>query len=207
MKKLLSVLVAVMMLSFVSVLAVRAAETPADVFAYSRVQVVNAAGQTVEGISIDGFRGAGQRDIVIPSQIENLPVLKIGYRAFNESYILNSAVLPEGLLEIDPYAFHECEVLRDVNIPSTVLRIGNSAFDECKMVRAFTIPQGLTVLEPEVFSDCDSLGSVVIPAKVTRIERKAFDGCNSLASVTIPAGVTSPSTPTNAPAPSKFPRR
>ena len=117
MKKLLSVLAAVMMLSFVSVLAVRAAETPADVFAYSRVQVVNAAGQTVEGISIDGFRGAGQRDIVIPSQIENLPVLKIGYRAFDESYILNSAVLPEGLLEIDPYAFHECEVLRDVNIP------------------------------------------------------------------------------------------
>ena len=109
---------------------VQAAETPADAFMYSRVSVVNAAGQSVQGISIDGFRGAGERDIVIPGQIEGLPVLKIGYRAFNESYVLNSAVLPEGLLEIEPYAFHECEFLRDINIPSTVIRIGMSAFDE-----------------------------------------------------------------------------
>ena len=123
-QKSLAVLLAVLA-AFTAVCAfAQPAATPADVFSYTRADVQNADGQTVQGIVINGFRGAGERDVVVPAQIEGLPVLKIGYRAFNESYILSSIVLPEGLLEIEPYAFHECEVLRSINIPSTVIRIG-----------------------------------------------------------------------------------
>ena len=75
---------------------------------------------------ITGYIGS-DFDIVIPSEIENRPVVEIDAEAF-EGYDLKSVVIPQSVTIIDYGAFHSCDLLEKIIVPDTLEYLGKEAF-------------------------------------------------------------------------------
>ena len=101
--------------------------------------------------------------LVIPDEIEGLPVTSI-----------------------KELAFFDCGSLRSIIIPEGVTSIGDSAFSCCTMLNSITIPDSVTSIEDRAFCDCSSLTSITIPNSVTSIGDGAFIGCRNLILITMP---------------------
>ena len=68
---------------------------------------------------------------VIPSLIDNKPVVGIGYEAFLNCAGLTSITIPSSVTTIAQRAFYGCIGLTSVAIPSSVSTIGHHAFYGC----------------------------------------------------------------------------
>lgn len=102
-------------------------------------------------------------DMVVPDNINGVPVTAIG-----------------------PNAFSKCFTLKSVTIPSSVKKVGSCAFDSCTELTAVSMEDGgVVTIESMAFNDCDELVTVYIPDSVMSIEKMAFHDCSSLKSVTI----------------------
>lgn len=101
-------------------------------------------------------------DVVIPDNIDGLPVTSIGGYAFYACAKLKSIKIPDSITDIGAFSFYKCDSLESVNIPSSVKLIGNGAF-YC----------------------CSALKSIVLPDSVTDIAEIAFYGCPKLIAVTV----------------------
>lgn len=128
-------------------------------------------------------------DIVIPSEINGLPLLISNAYSGNES--ITSAVLPDGLTSVPSSAFAGCTRLASITIPESVTSIGSYAFSNCTRLASITIPAVVTSIEGSTFYRCSSLASITMQEGVTSIGNSAFYGCTSLAGMVIPESVTS----------------
>ena len=81
--------------------------------------------------------------IVIPSEIDGLPVK-----------------------EIDSYAFDGCSGITSVYVPGSVELIGQRAFRDCTSLESVTLCDGLLRIRGYAFEGCTSLTSIVIPSTV-----------------------------------------
>lgn len=81
------------------------------------------------GITITKYNGKSKSP-QIPERIDNLPVIKIGKRAFAESAI-SSVTIPSSCKTIDWFAFYGCFSLTSVYITDSVSIIEYGAFDSC----------------------------------------------------------------------------
>ena len=140
-------------------------------------------------VEITGYTGDTE-EVVIPAEIDGLPVTSIGYSAFSFCTSLTSITIPDSVTSIGHSAFNSCESLNSISIPDSVTSIGIAAFQYCSSLTSITIPVGVTSIEDNTFYECSSLSSILIPDSVTNIGHNAFSGCASLTSVTIPDGVT-----------------
>jgi len=111
---------------------------------------------TVNGaVIITGYHGAGG-DLGIPSSINSLPVVSIGYAAFSS-----------------------CGSLTSVTIPDSVTNLGNYAFGWCNNLTSVTIGNGVASIGYEAFFYCYNLTNVMIGKSVAQIGSWAFGGCGS----------------------------
>lgn len=90
-------------------------------------------------------------EVVIPAEIEGLPVTVI-----------------------EKYAFYYCNEMTGVIIPDSIVSIGDNAFYHCRSLTVVTIPEGVTSLGDNVFSLCDNLAEIKIPESVVSIGNLAF---------------------------------
>ena len=134
--------------------------------------------------------GKTQSDIVIPSEINGIPVTSIDHQAFSDCTNLTSVTIPDSVSSIGPFAFYGCTGLTSVTIPDSVTSIGDGVFSGCTCLTAITIPDSVTLIGDHAFSGCTGLTSVTIGNSVTSIGYSAFYGCKGLTSVTIPNRVT-----------------
>ncbi|MDD3470126.1 MAG: leucine-rich repeat domain-containing protein [Thermoguttaceae bacterium] len=70
-------------------------------------------------------------NIVIPSEVDGLPVTSIGNEAFSGCSGLTSVTIPDGVTSIGDGAFFCCSGLTSVTIPNSVTSIGGCAFSDC----------------------------------------------------------------------------
>ena len=88
----------------------------------------------------------------IPSEIDGIPVLKIGSTAFY-GCALTSVVIPEGVTEIASGAFWHSKSLTEVTLPSTLEKIESFAFNDCPALEKISFPESLTYVGNNAFGD------------------------------------------------------
>jgi len=75
----------------------------------------------------------------ILSNIDGIPVKKIGIHAFQNCYLLTSVVIPDSIISIDDNTFTNCVNLISITIPASVMIIGNNVFNGCEKLASVTI--------------------------------------------------------------------
>ena len=132
-------------------------------------------------------RGSGfVRELVIPEEINGMPVTAIGDYAFAKRD-LESVVIPDSVTSIGQGAFTENR-LTELVIGDNITEMGIAAFSYNRLTR-ITIGNGISVIPRGCFMG-NRLRTVELPNTLTTIEDYAFFG-NNLSGITIPPAVTS----------------
>ena len=134
------------------------------------------------GYSVVGIGSCTDKDVVIPSSHQNLPVTEIGKDAFSHCGII-SVALPAGVTSIGFCAFSACFSLTSISIPEGLISIDGAAFAGCSGLTSVSRPDGLTSIGQSTFYECKGLTSLSLPESLVSIGDRAFDGCSALTSV------------------------
>ncbi|MBQ7850500.1 MAG: leucine-rich repeat domain-containing protein [Clostridia bacterium] len=160
-------------------------------------------------VQINEYVGPGG-DVVIPDEIDGLPVTKIGAKAFYNNQTLASVTLPSGLKEVGDQAFFLAKGLTGVlYLPASVEVLGTNAFTNTSYTGLvinsgyrqsgsdpFTMPELTFVyiregVSPDIgmwaFQHCSKLEMMIIPASVTSFNQFALRDLAKLKIIT-PAG-------------------
>lgn len=112
-------------------------------------------------------------DVVIPSEIDGVPVTTIGFLAFASQSRLESVVIPDSVTDIDNSAFWACHKLTSLTLSKNLTYIPAQAFGHCGL-KSVVIPEGVKEIGTDAFSYCFDLKSVEIPDSVEIIDKDAF---------------------------------
>ena len=77
------------------------------------------------------FGAAGSVNLVIPEELNELPVTELGADLFNGRYDLASVVIPDSVSTIQDRAFKNCAYLNQITFPAGLSSIGKNAFTGC----------------------------------------------------------------------------
>jgi hypothetical protein len=155
-------------------LEAKAVPLGADAFSYS-VQGQRGGPQSVV---ITKYKGEAAQ-IIIPEEINGLPVTAIGNGAFTHSPV-TSVVLPKTLTTIQQTSFWYSGI-KDLVIPEGVTSIGKQAFSFCGALTSVTIPASMKTIAEFAFMDCANLTTVKIDEDCDMtLGFGAFDKCPSL---------------------------
>lgn len=146
------------------------------------------------GITIHGLKSEKKNidRIVIPSEIDGVPVRKIDHSAFAESEIREVVFEEDSHLEtIDRDAFADCLKLEEVIFPDSLMGIGENAFYGCSGLEhiGFSAAKRLTLIGSGAFYGNESLGYVLLPDHLKTIGDETFMNCTALQNVTIPSPI------------------
>ncbi len=160
-------------------------------------------------------------EVVIPSEIDGIPVTSIDHYAFSNCLNLTSIEIPNSVTYIWNYAFY-ASGLTSIKIPNSVTSIGKGAFSACSNLTSIEISDSVTYVGENAFLHCGNLTSIIvdsenavyhskdncfietdtntlirgcensiIPNYITTIADYAFNVCDGLISIEIPDTVTS----------------
>lgn len=90
-------------------------------------------------ISIKALKNKESESIIIPDEIDKLPVIGISQFAFYNNRNLKSVVLPESIKYIGNRAFSGTGI-KSITLPKGLLYIDDFAFSECKDLEEIIIP-------------------------------------------------------------------
>ncbi|MDA7826519.1 leucine-rich repeat domain-containing protein, partial [Porticoccaceae bacterium] len=121
-------------------------------------------------VEILGCENICPLNLVIPNEIDGLPVTKIGWAAFSNNH-LTSVFIPNSVTTIANLAFDNNN-LSSLVIPESVETIGWLAFSNNNL-QAVSLPSGIERLEDGVFYS-NELTDILIPNNVTFIGVDAF---------------------------------
>ncbi len=158
--------------------------------------------EILEGqVTITGYTGSDEH-VVIPSEIEGLPVKAIGETfeehgnvpfgpsyAFASNKTLKSVVIPDTVEYLGVMSFMSCEALETVQFSANLRVIGQSAFFYCRALKEVILPDSLQELENEAFLACYALEKVKLPANLEKINDATFFSCRNLSDITLPSSV------------------
>ncbi|MDR1778741.1 MAG: leucine-rich repeat protein, partial [Clostridiales Family XIII bacterium] len=142
-------------------------------------------------VTITGYKGAGG-DVVIPDEIEGIPVMSIAQEAFRNSEnfsLVTSVTIPDTVTFIGKDAFAWGQ-FTTISLGASVRIISDGSFSSCANLESVTIPASVGSIGTGAFSGCTSLTSVTLSEGLGTIYPRAFSGCTSLSDVTIPASVS-----------------
>ncbi|MBR4966440.1 MAG: leucine-rich repeat protein, partial [Lachnospiraceae bacterium] len=133
------------------------------------------------GVTISKYKGTAD-EVVVPSEIDNLPVVQIGFNAFSQNPFIQTVYLPNSVQYICPGAF-ESSSLSTIYLPNGLERIENSVFYNCQQLKRITLPKSLRTIDSWAFAQT-GLEEIVLPDSVELIMENSFLRCTSLKSVT-----------------------
>ena len=117
-------------------------------------------------------------------------------RLFQDKKMLETVLLPEGLLDIKDYAFYNCVNIKTLEIPSSVTTIGRWAFTGMEGLEEFTMnASGDFMVDNDALYSNDMTRLVYypggktgtnyqFPSSITTIDEGAFNGAKNLESFT-----------------------
>ncbi|MBE6666026.1 MAG: leucine-rich repeat domain-containing protein [Ruminococcaceae bacterium] len=148
-----------------------------------------------DAVYINKYIGAS-RNVVIPSQIDGLPVATIKGIAGEGGLVqegafegcdIQSVTIPHSVTAIGLHAFKDCKELVQITIPDNLEILIDGAFQNCKKLESIDLSATkLTQLNELTFYDCVNLKEIALPSGLTRICAKAFYNCSSLLEINLP---------------------
>lgn len=148
---------------------------------YGFTYVVN--NQKVEIVSILDSKKDTLKELIIPSEINNYPVVSIESNAFSSTKIENIIFEDDSnLVTIGVNAFGDCSELSSLNLPRSVTEIGESAFYNCSKMESLSFQSNshLKAIYSTAFYNNTSLGYITLPDQVKIIGDECFYNCESL---------------------------
>lgn len=112
-------------------------------------------------------------EIIIPAEIEGLPVVELAERAFSGSSV-KTVVVPDSITRFTNFLFSEAQSLKYVKLPSSMTSIPYSCFSGCKSLEYFEIPPHITNIEASAFWG-SGLRKIEIPSTVTSFQTPSID--------------------------------
>ena len=155
---------------------------PATDFAYEKL--------TGGKVRITKYKGSS-KTVVIPDQIEDLPVTEIGSSAFADNRTLEAVKLPKELTTVGNQAFSGCTVLSTVRFNAKTVVIGDAAFLKCSSIKEIELPGTLETISERAFMECSGLKEIMYPASVKYIGWRAFRSCPNLEKANYPLSLES----------------
>lgn len=137
--------------------------------------------------------------VVIPSEIDGKPVMKIKASAFYNCQNITSVYIPDSVLYIEYYAFKGCTNLARVRLPENLDKLSLGVFENSGL-KSISIPSTVETIDDLAFFGCDSLTELVIPEGVKETGLSLVGNCNNLESITIPKSLTNIENSLRAPA-------
>ena len=101
-----------------------------------------------------------EENIIIPSEINNIPVTSLGASLFSN-----------------------CDFIKDVKMSNNVLDIGFKTFYNCKSLKNIILSNNLESINYGAFQLCSSLGEILIPKSVNYISIDNFSCCLHLKTI------------------------
>ena len=118
------------------------------------------------------YQGAGG-DVIVPSEIDGVPVMGIGLQAFIRNNDITSLTISEPVVILDSSAVSSMEALTSVTLPDTLEYIAGSNFYDSSALTSVTIPPRVMMIGLDCFVWCDALESVTFTGGVPII----LNGC------------------------------
>lgn len=126
-------------------------------------------------------------NLVIPAEINGIPVTEIAEKAFYEEKAIVSVEFPESLVKIGKYAFYKCTSLSKIELPKNVKSIEH-AFVSCTSLSEVTLNDGIEDIT-SAFYDDSNIKSIRVPSSVVSMNN-AFGDCTELTDVVLEEGLT-----------------
>ena len=173
--------------------------------------------KTGTGVSIRKFLVPNATAVVIPNEIDGLPVVEIGPRAFENRDSLTSVSLPSQLATVGKIAFYGCSSLTKVDF-FTIPKFGKETFYACEALTTVALPVDTETLRAagfelslnrpfyEIFDSCVVFSAdgktlyryppgrdeaeYVVPDGVETLGDYSFTDCPKLTTVALPASLT-----------------
>ena len=108
----------------------------------------------------EGNQILSEKNIVIPSTINGVPVTKIADEAFCCA-LIESVVIPDTVVEIGSHSGYS--------------KFNTGAFENCSNLKSVTIPDSVVSIGAYTFNNCSQLADIVIPKNDIKIGYKAFN--------------------------------
>ena len=151
-------------------------------------------------ITLTAYNGEGG-NVIVPSRVNELPVVEIGPSAFMGCRTVTDIDLPGSMLRIGRNAFMACTNLPGMFIPAAVNSIGDGAFSWCSRMTAIDVDTNNANFESRngvLFNEDGSVlichpggmaGSYVVPDGVVELAPSAFVDCDEMPGIGIPNGI------------------
>ncbi|MGN0638872.1 MAG: leucine-rich repeat protein [Huintestinicola sp.] len=137
-------------------------------------------------VVITGYDGDNTEELIIPDEIEGLPVTEIEMVYVPED--TTRLVIPDSVKIIQPGAFCGCSALETVDLGANVEYIGKEAFINCENLRTVNMGEKVRYIGDRCFAGDARLEKIIMPDTVEYLGEGAFMLCN-LRYFNIPAGV------------------
>lgn len=130
-----------------------------------------------------------EAELIVPAQLQEHDVLRIGESAFYGQESLDSVILPKGLTSIGDYAFYKCNYLVTVVLPDGLQSIGDHAFDRCSFLMSINLPEGLKHIGDYAIDGCSDQSILTLPEGLQSIGDYAFPKYEEITSITLPDSI------------------
>ena len=151
-------------------------------------------------VTITGCDEEATGEIVIPSVIDDCPVVIIDSQAFRNCTEITSVIIEDGVFQIYNLAFARCVALRRVSIPKSVNSISDSAFAYCTVIEEFIVDSENTyyssientLVDIRTKTLVASTKERIIPSseQIKKIGSYALSGAISKTDIYIPINIT-----------------
>ncbi len=126
-------------------------------------------------ISITKYTGS-DKDVVIPEELEDCPVVDISSGAFRYNIIIETIVMPDTIETIGTYAFADCIMLTEIELSNKLQIIDSFAFYGCNKLQTINLPEGLIEIGFCAFSKT-AITEIIFPRTLTKVVHGLYE-CN-----------------------------
>lgn len=135
------------------------------------------------GLNLQKFDLSSSSDIVVPNDIDGIPVTYV--RGLTAD--LTSIKLPSSLIKIKDDAFNSMDTLKSLVIDGgapNLNELGERSFSGCSNIEELDLSNSkLTSIPEGAFAYCKNLKTIKLPSTITSIGDEAFYNCQSLTNI------------------------